>query len=428
MKRLHHHHDRRTTLFRTCALVAACACASTVGAQETRADLLAQERAAKAQEADASVSEGPGWRERLFSWGESQLLDASANRDGFHPQIGGMIPGAGIAVGPGYRHHLFGDRATVDASGTVSWRQYTMARARVEWPQLFTNRLSVGAELKYQDFSKINFYGIGDGSSKADRTNYRLKDADVLGFATVRPNPWLSIGSRVGVLKRVEIAAGTSPLSPTTGDRFDEATAPGLTRQPDFLHADVSVAVDTQDVPGYPTSGGRYRVSVGSFHDQDYARYSFRRLDADAAQYIPLFHKSWVLTLHGRAVLSNSAAGQEVPFYLLPTLGGSNTLRGFADYRFRDRNLLLFNVEYRWPLFRALDAALFYDAGTVAPSAQALSMRQAHTDYGAGLRLHSTRRTIVRVDVARSPEGIRASIGFTAPLGAPSRTVVPYAP
>ena len=428
MKRLHHHHDRRTTLFRTCALVAACACASTVGAQETRADLLAQERAAKAQEADASVSEGPGWRDRLFSWGESQLQDASATRDGFHPQIGGMIPGAGIAVGPGYRHHLFGDRAIVDASGTVSWRQYTMARTRVEWPQLLTNRLSVGAELKYQDFSKVNFFGIGEGSSKADRTNYRLKDVDVLGFATVRPNPWLSIGSRVGVLKRVEIAAGTSPLSPTTGDRFDEATAPGLTRQPDFLHADVSVAVDTQDVPGYPTSGGRYRVSVASFHDQDYARYSFRRLDADAAQYIPLFHKSWVLTLHGRAVLSNSAAGQEVPFYLLPTLGGSNTLRGFADYRFRDRDLLLFNVEYRWPLFRALDAALFYDAGTVAPSAQALSMRQAHTDYGAGLRLHSARRTIVRVDVARSPEGIRASFGFTAPLGAPSRTVVPYAP
>jgi outer membrane protein assembly factor BamA len=230
------------------------------------------------------------------------------------------------------------------------------------------------------------------------------------------------------VLKRVGIAAGTSALSPATGDRFDEVTAPGLTRHPDFLHADLSVAVDTQDVPGYPTSGGRYRVSVASFHDQDYAQYSFRRLDADVAQYIPLFHKSWVLALHGRAVLSQSAAGQEIPFYLLPTLGGSNTLRGFADYRFRDRNLLLFNAEYRWPLFRAMDGALFYDAGTVAPSAQALSMQHMHTDYGAGVRLHMAKRTLVRVDVARSPEGTRAIFSFTAPLGASSRTVVPYAP
>ena len=135
-----------------------------------------------------------------------------------------------------------------------------------------------------------------------------------------------------------------------------------------------------------------------------------------------------MLALRGRAVLTQTAAGQDVPFYLLPTLGGTNTLRGFLDYRFRDRDLLLFNAEYRWPFFRALDGALFYDTGTVAPSAQALSMRRAHSDYGAGVRLHSTKRTLLRVDVARSAEGNRVFFSFTAPLSAPSRTVVPYAP
>jgi outer membrane protein assembly factor BamA len=190
----------------------------------------------------------------------------------------------------------------------------------------------------------------------------------------------------------------------------------------------VSVAIDTQDVPGYPTSGGLYRLSFASFHDQTYAQNSFRRLDADAAQHVPLLHKSWVLTLHGRAVLSQTDAGQDVPFYLLPTLGGSNTLRGFLDYRFRDRDALLFNAEYRWPLFRALDGALFYDAGTVAPSAEALSMRHARTDYGLGVALHTATRTLARVEVARSAEGIRALVTFSAPLRAPSRTMVPYAP
>jgi hypothetical protein len=428
MKHLHNRHDSRTILFRTCVLLAVCWCAPNVGAQETRADLLSQERAAKAQEPESSVPAGPSWLERTFSWGESRVENASGTRDGFHPVMGGMIPGAGIALGPGYRHHLFGTRAIADASGAVSWHQYTMMRSRLEWPQLFTDRLSVGTELKYQDFTQINFFGIGEGSLKTNQTNYRLKDVDVLGFAAVRPSQWLSIGGRVGVLRRVGIAAGTSSLSPSTGDRFDEGTAPALTRQPDFLHADLSVDVDTQDVPGYPTSGGRYRLAIASFHDQSYAQYSFRRVDADAAHYIPLFHKSWVLTLHGRAVVSQTAAGQEVPFYLLPTLGGSNTLRGFLDYRFRDRNLLLFNAEYRWPLFRALDGALFYDAGTVAPSVEALSLRHAHTDYGAGVRLHTTKHTLVRVDVARSAEGVRALFTFSAPLGAPSRTVAPYAP
>ena len=251
---------------------------------------------------------------------------------------------------------------------------------------------------------------------------------DVAGFATLQANPWLSVGGRVGVLRSVGIARGTSPLSPSTGDRFDEVTAPGLTRQPSFLHADMSLDVDTRDVPGYPTSGGRYRLSVASFHDRDYSRYSFRRVEADAAQYIPLLHKSWVLALRGRMALSQTDAGQEVPFYLLPTLGGPTTLRGFSDYRFRDRNLLLVNAEYRWPIFRAMDGALFYDAGTVARSAGALSMRHPHTDYGVGFRFHTTTRTMARVDIARSAEGNRVMLTFTAPLGVPNRAVVPYVP
>jgi hypothetical protein len=394
MKRQHNQAARRTAWLRTGALLAICASAPGVGAQETRADLLAQERAVKAQETAAAESAGPSWLERTFSWGEAKLENASGTKDGFYPELGGMVPGAGISVGPGYRHRLFGNRAVVAASAAESWHQYTMLRSRLEWPQLFTDHLSIGTELKYQDFTQINFFGIGGDSLKANQTNYRLRDMDALGFATVRPNRWLSIGGRVGVLRSVGIAAGTSSLSPSTGELFDAVTAPGLTRQPGFLHADLSVDVDTQD----------------------------------AAEYIPLLHKNWVLALRGRAVLTETAAGQDVPFYLLPSLGGSTTLRGFLDYRFQDRDLLLFNAEYRWPLFRALDGALFYDAGTVGPSTHALSVRNAHTDYGVGVRLHSTRRTLVRLDVARSNEGYRALFSFTAPFRAASSTVVPYAP
>jgi outer membrane protein assembly factor BamA len=418
----------RTAWLCISALVAACACSANVSAQETRADLLEQERAPAAQESEAALPAAPSWLERTFSWGEAKLQDASWSQDGLYPELGGMIPGSGFSVGPGYRHRLFGDLAIVDASAAVSWNQYTMLRSRLEWPQLFTNRLSVGTELKYQDFTQINFFGIGAASLMTNQTNYRLQDVDALGFATLRPNRWLSIGGRVGVITSLGIAAGTSSLSPPTGERFDEISAPGLTRQPDFLHADVSLDVDTEDVPGYPTSGGRYHLGMATFQDRSYSQYSFERVDAEAAEYIPLLHKSWVLALRGRAVLTETAAGQEVPFYLLPTLGGSTTLRGFLDDRFRDRDLLLFNAEYRWPLFRALDGALFYDAGTVAPSAQALSVPNAHTDYGIGVRLHSTTRTIVRLDVGRSVEGYRAFLTFKPALKAPSRTVAPYAP
>ena len=418
-----------TSDLRTCVfLLAACACAATASAQETRADVLAQERAAKAQESGTSAPAGSGFLERTFSWASAKLEGASGARNGFYPDMGGMIMGSGVSAGPGYRHSLFGGRARFDASGAASWRRSTMVQSKIEWPRLFTDRLSVGAQVKHQDFTQINFFGVGGGSPKANQTNFRLMDTDVAGFATVHANRWLSVGGRVGVLRSVGVAPGTRSLYPSTGDRFDDTTAPGLTRQPGFLHADMSFDVDTRDVPGYPTSGGRYRLSMASFHDRDYSQYSFRRMEADAAHYIPLLHKSWVLALRGRMALSQTDRGQEVPFYLLPTLGGSTALRGFSDYRFRDRDLLLVSAEYRWPIFRTMDGALFYDAGTVAASADALSMRHLHTDYGVGVRVHTTTRTTARVDFARSGEGHRVLLTFTAPFVVPNRTVVPYVP
>ena len=56
-----------------------------------------------------------------------------------------------------------------------------------------------------------------------------------------------------------------------------------------------------------------------------------------------------------------------MPFFLQPTLGGSEDLRGFREYRFRDRNMVVFNAEYRWEAFSGLDLAAFADAGQVAP-------------------------------------------------------------
>ena len=47
----------------------------------------------------------------------------------------------------------------------------------------------------------------------------------------------------------------------------------------------------------------------------------------------------------------------QVPFYLQRTLGGPDDLRGFRHLRFRDRNALLLQAEYRWEIFTAVDGA-----------------------------------------------------------------------
>ena len=57
---------------------------------------------------------------------------------------------------------------------------------------------------------------------------------------------------------------------------------------------------------------------------------------------------------------------EAIPYFMLPSLGGGKTLRGFPDFRFRDRHRLVMNAELRWTPARFLDMAVFYDTGKVA--------------------------------------------------------------
>jgi outer membrane protein assembly factor BamA len=402
--------------------------AGPAAAQNTRAESVSQERAAKAQTAPA-VHE-PGVFERTFTWVGNKMGDGSGeSKDGLYPQIGGMIPGAGwLSAGPGYRQHLFGDAAVVNVSAAMSPRRYSMVQSKIEWPALFDNRLSIGAGARYQDFTQINYFGVGPDSAKGARTDYRLKNVDITGSATVRPTDWLSIGGRAGYIRGLDVAPGLGSIHPPTHDLFDDTTAPGLTIQPRYGHADVFVEADSRDVPGYPTSGGVYRLGLTTFHDLDGSGQSFRRVDADATQYVPLFHRNWIVAVRGRVALSQTGAGNEVPFYLMPTLGGRHTLRGYNNYRFRDRNAAFVSAEYRWPVFRMMDAALFADAGTVAPTAGGLLRQRLEHDYGFGLRFHTATRSVAGIDVAKSREGTRVSLSFTSSFGGSSSNVIPYVP
>jgi outer membrane protein assembly factor BamA len=340
-----------------------------------------------------------------------------------------MVPGGGlIAMGPGYRHHLFGDAAVLNTSAAISWRRYSMVQSQIEWPKLFEDHLSVGVAVKYQDFTQINYFGVGPETSESAQTDYRLKSVDVVGSVTAHPRDGLSVGGRVGYIRGLSIERGLSSLYPSTTEVFDETTAPGLTVQPRYQHADVFLEADSRDVPGYPTSGGVYHLGLTNFYDLDGSGHSFRRVDADVTQHMPLFHKNWIVTVRGRVALSQTSAGQEVPFYLMPTMGGDKTLRGYSSYRFRDRNVAMFNAEYRWPVFRMMDAALFADVGRVAPTMGGLWREQLHRDYGFGLRLHTATKSIATFNLSRGQEGARISVSLSAPFGRASRSVIPYVP
>jgi hypothetical protein len=102
------------------------------------------------------------------------------------------------------------------------------------------------------------------------------------------------------------------------------------------------------------------------------------------------------------------AQGTVIPFYLMPSLGGNNTLRAYANYRFHDRHLAVLNVEERYALMNHLDAEIFADAGNVA--ARMADRNFDKRSYSIGCRLHSGKETFGRPDVARGTEGRRRTI------------------
>jgi outer membrane protein assembly factor BamA len=215
----------------------------------------------------------------------------------------------------------------------------------------------------------------------------------------------------------VGLSSSTGPFDRDVPDTVQEfAGEPGtqLPRQPGYFHGDVSLIADTRDHPGHPSRGGVYRAGWAAFTDRGAGVFGFDRYELEAAQFVPIFAGRSVLAVRGWGVFSTTTGDQEIPFYLLPSLGGHNTIRSYANYRFHDRNLLVVNAESRWALMPHVDAAVFVDAGNVAPRAADLDL--ARRGYGTGVRLHTGTTTFARFDVAKGLEGWRFEFRLNDPI------------
>jgi hypothetical protein len=129
--------------------------------------------------------------------------------------------------------------------------------------------------------------------------------------------------------------------------------------------------------------------------------YTFRRFVADVRHFLPL-GSGRVLAMQGVVEM----IGGNAPFDQLPLVGNSNYLRGYTHGRFRDRELVAGQAEYRAPLWRRLGWVAFGGAGRIASQPLDLFARDARTlpSYGIGARwtLFSGSRSDIRVDYARA--------------------------
>ena len=91
---------------------------------------------------------------------------------------------------------------------------------------------------------------------------------------------------------------------------------------------------------------------------------------------------------------------------VLPSVGGGSSLRGYSSWRFRDANSLLLQGEWRISVNRYFDLAFFYDAGKVASRTADLDFDHLRSDWGVGTRFHGPFSTPLRIEIAKSREGL----------------------
>jgi hypothetical protein len=364
-------------------------------AQDTRSGSIAAEQAEKATHLAPHV---PHWGENLLLTVRQTLVDQPA---GFYPYFGSVYSGGGFTLGAGYRVFT-GDRSHWNVAGLYSVKGAKLIETGVRSPGHFSGHLDLMATVSWRDATQVPYHGMGINSPADVDTGYRMQETFVGGGVTVKPHRWLPLTGEVSYLD-YRIKDPTGSLTPVEGS-FTPETAPGLGVDPTYVHAAVSAAVDWRPAADYARRGGLYRIAHHHYVDRD-TTYSFDRVEAEVVQHIPIFRENWVISLRSRLETVPDDDDQ-VPYFLLPSLGSGSTLRGYSSWRFRDRHALLMSGEWRWiPNRMAMDMAIFYDTGMVAPELSAITPSEFKSDVGIGFRFHSPTVTPLRIEAAKGSEG-----------------------
>jgi hypothetical protein len=342
----------------------------------------------------------PSKGERLAARVENILTGEGKS---FHPFLESAYSGGGFAFGAGYARYV-SPYNFVDVRGSYSLANYKRAEIEFVAPRVFRRRGVLSLLGGWRDATQVGFYGLGTDTPKEARTNFRFKRPYASGLLTLWPTRrYLLLRGGVEWTRwSQEPGLGRFPSVDTV---FTPATLPGLGADPTYLHTQGTVGLDWRTSPGYSRRGGFYSITAHDYNDREQA-FGFRQMEYEAVQHVPILRETWALSFRARAVTTADKTDQQSPFFMLPTLGGSSTLRGYPSLRFRDRNSLLLQGEWRIMASRFLDSAVFFDAGKVTASRSDLNFKGMKHDYGFGVRFHGPLSTPLRAEIARGNEGL----------------------
>ncbi|AQS38182.1 Surface antigen [Shewanella psychrophila] len=150
---------------------------------------------------------------------------------------------------------------------------------------------------------------------------------------------------------------------------------------------------DSRDYRLNATKGWLFQIDAGLYQNNESS--SFSTYDIELANYIDLGNSApgliaWQVQGH--------FTDGDVPWNMLPDLGGSNAMRGYIKGRYRDEQMMMGQVEYRLPIFQRYGMVFWGAVGSVAPKINDLT-EELLTSYGTGFRFNIKDNINLRFDV-----------------------------
>ena len=150
----------------------------------------------------------------------------------------------------------------------------------------------------------------------------------------------------------------------------------------------LSATYDSRNNAFSPDKGFFSQVYFNHFNHLFGSGYNYTNIVIDIRKFYALAPKQ-VLALQ---LYSFSNLGSEVPIRSLASFGGSNSMRGYYDGRFRDKGQLVLQAEYRWHIKGRFGLVAFGGAGDVGHTLIDFQLRELKYSYGTGLRFALNKR------------------------------------
>jgi hypothetical protein len=365
-----------------------------------------------------------------------------------HIAVGSIAPQNGFGAGGAYVGHYTPNElwrtswdADAIASDNGSWRAgfyFKAIHTPIEKIKVITttsgppahSNLSVHPyavfNLTAQSISlnQLFFYGLGPNSLQTNASVFGMTET-IAGANAIVPVLHSLNASLLGEIngRFIGLRGNHSESTPSIETIFTEATVPGLATQPPFAQLGEGVRLEPALFNDHLQID--YLAQFQQYFAPSNSRYSFRRTTFDLDHTIPLYHNAASYgpkpingpdecaaslgatkcsaiqrnregSVQLRLLITESiaSAGSVVPFYLQPTMGGSDIngnpwLSSYNDYRFRAPNVLLLREAFEHSIWGPIGFAFSADQGKVSLTRNDLDFNDLAHSFSVGLTLRA---------------------------------------